>query len=74
MMDPKTATEIPATIMVFLFAPSHTISKGANADFGRLLSTTSYGSRMRDTLGNDHRRTAEAIPKINTKTKLTSVS
>lgn len=39
-MLPKIATDIPATIIVVLVAPSHTIKSGANADFGRLFSTT----------------------------------
>ena len=37
---PKIATEIHARIMVFMLLPSHTINKGARADFGRLLRTT----------------------------------
>ena len=34
------ATDIPQTIIVRSLAPSHTISKGARADFGRLFNTT----------------------------------
>ena len=39
-MQPKIATDIPAVIIVILLAPSHTISRGASADFGRLFNTT----------------------------------
>ena len=39
-IEPKIATDIPQTIIVRSLAPSHTISKGARADFGRLFNTT----------------------------------
>jgi hypothetical protein len=42
------ATDIPAIIIVFEVAPSHTIRRGASADFGRLFSTTRYGSSISD--------------------------
>ena len=35
-----TLTEIPAIIIVFILLPSHTISRGARADFGKLFNTT----------------------------------
>lgn len=37
---PKTATEIPATMMVRILAPSQTMRSGARADLGRLFKTT----------------------------------
>ena len=45
--EPKMATDMPATTMVRSLAPSHTIRRGARADFGRLFSTTRHGSRIR---------------------------
>ena len=35
-MEPNTATEMAATTIVFVLAPSQTIKIGANADFGKL--------------------------------------
>lgn len=40
MILPKTATDMPATMMVVGVAPSHTMSSGARADLGRLFRTT----------------------------------
>ena len=40
MMVPKMATEMPAVMIVRMLAPSQTMSSGARADLGRLLSTT----------------------------------
>ena len=40
MMEPKTATEMPATIIVFEPVPSQTMSRGARADFGSAFRTT----------------------------------
>ena len=40
MMLPNMATDIPATMMVVGVAPSHTMRRGASADFGRLFRTT----------------------------------
>ena len=39
-MDPNTATDTAATMMVCIRFPIHTMSRGAIADFGRLLSIT----------------------------------
>ena len=38
MMEPNTATDTAEATMVLRLAPSHTMSRGARADFGRLLS------------------------------------
>lgn len=43
IMDPKRATEIPATMIVVIPLPSHTIRRGARADFGRLFRIDKIG-------------------------------
>lgn len=74
MMAPKMATEIPATMMVLMPVPSHTIRSGARADLGRLFNTTRYGSRTSDNLGEYHSRVAAARLNATTSRKLTTVS
>ena len=44
IMEPNTATDIPATIIVLLPVPSQTIISGARADLGREFSITRQGS------------------------------
>ena len=74
MMEPKTAMETAATIIVRMLLPSHTISTGARADFGRLLSMTRHGSRIFASVSHFHRRTAAAALKTVTSRKLIRVS
>lgn len=74
MMEPNTATEIPATTMVRLPVPSHTIKRGASADFGRLFKTTRYGSRISEMPSEYQSRVAVSMPKKNTSKKLIMVS
>ena len=47
-MLPKMATEQAHTMIVVLFAPSHTIRTGANADLGSAFKITKYGSNTLD--------------------------
>ena len=61
------ATDMPATTMVRSLAPSHTIRRGASADFGRLFSTTRHGSRIRAIRREHQRSTAVPTPRITTK-------
>lgn len=68
------ATDMPATTMVRSLAPSHTIRRGASADFGRLFSTTRHGSRIRAIRREHQRSTAVPTPRITTKKKLIRVS
>ena len=74
IMLPKTATDMPATMMVQEPLPSHTIRSGASADFGRLLRTTSQGSSISETVGKIHRRVAVRKLMPMTSRKLTNVS
>ena len=46
-------TEIPATIIVLLPVPSHTIIRGAKADLGREFKMTRYGSIILLTLSKE---------------------
>src|SRR5699024_9850055 len=73
-MLPKIATDMPATMMVVFVAPSHTIRRGARADFGRLFKTTRYGSRISESLLLNQRATAARILTKVTRKKLASVS
>ena len=74
MMEPKTATEIPATIIVVVPVPSQTMNRGARADLGRLFNMTRYGSVISDSLGEYH-KSVEVIRLIkNTRKKLNMVS
>lgn len=73
-MDPNMATEIPATIMVLIPVPSHTMNKGARADLGRLFKTTRYGSSISEHLAEYHKRVADNIPIKRTSRKLATVS
>ena len=73
-MQPKIATDIPATIIVVCVAPSQTISKGARADFGKLLRTTRKGSTIADKLGLNHKRITKRRLRTVTKKKLKRVS
>ena len=43
-------------------APIHTINTGPRAVLGRELSTTRYGSRMRESMGLHHSRIAITVP------------
>jgi len=74
MTEPKTATEIPATIMVFIPVPSHTMNRGARADLGRLFSTTRYGSRISEHFGECHKSVAVSRLIARTSRKLAIVS
>ena len=73
-MLPKTATDMPATIIVREPLPNHTIRRGASADLGRLLRTTSQGSNISETVGKIHRRVAVRKLMLMTSRKLTNVS
>ena len=61
-------------MMVFIPVPSHTMRRGARADFGRLFSTTMYGSSISDSFGHSQRTTAIRILMAMTRRKLTRVS
>jgi len=73
-MEPKTATEIPATIMVLLPVPSHTMISGASADFGKELSITRYGSVILLKVLKDNSNIAIKILSMFTIRKLSNVS
>ncbi len=73
-MQPKMATDIPATMMVRCLAPSHTMRRGARADFGRLFRTTRYGSSTFARRGQLHSKTEIPSPARTTKAKLRRVS
>ena len=73
-MDPNTATDTAATTMVRMLLPSHTIKRGARADFGRLFNRTRKGSSTWATLLLDHRSRAHARPKMVQTAKLIRVS
>ncbi len=73
-MEPKMATEAPATIIVGVPVPSHTIKRGASADFGRLFKMTRYGSMTSEMPEEYQSRVAAAMPIRITKKKLISVS
>ena len=73
-IEPKTATEMEATMIVRMLLPSQTMRIGARADFGRLLSMTRYGSRISERFRLDQRRTAPSSPQRMTSVKLISVS
>ena len=73
-MLPNMATDIPATMMVVGVAPSHTMRRGASADFGRLFRTTRYGSRISERLRLHQSSTAARMPMAVTSRKLTMVS
>ena len=68
------STEIPETMMDFRFAPSQTISSGARADLGRLLSTTRYGSSTSESPALYQSSSAAPIPRTTTIAKLSKVS
>ena len=74
MIEPKIATEIPATIMVFMPVPRHTMNKGASADLGRLFKMTRVGSNMAAMDFENHKRDAHTTLKSITKKKLNTVS
>ena len=73
-MLPKIATDIPATMIVVRVAPSHTIKRGASADFGRLFKTTRNGSNISESFGLNHKRIVTRRLHKMTRKKLTSVS
>ena len=73
-MDPNTATDTAATMMVFILLPSHTMSRGARADLGRLFKSTRNGSSTWATLLLDHKSRAQARPKTVQSAKLIRVS
>ena len=73
-MEPKTATDIPATIMVLLPVPSHTIIRGASADFGNEFRITRYGSVILLKVLNDRSKIAIKMLSILTIKKLSMVS
>ena len=68
--EPNIATEMPAVMIVFTFAPIHTMRSGASADFGRLFRTTRYGSITAEKRGKSHKSTANAMPSVETSRKL----
>ena len=72
--EPNIATEMPAVMIVFTFAPIHTMRSGASADFGRLFRTTRYGSITAEKRGKSHKSTANAMPSVETSRKLIPVS
>ena len=74
MMEPNRATDMPATIMVFVPVPSHTINSGARADFGRLFKITRYGSKISESFVEYHSSVALIKLMRNTKRKLRRVS
>ena len=74
MIAPKIATEIPATIIVFMPVPSQTMKSGARADFGRELRITRYGSETSEKPLQNHNKQAAIILIRVTRRKLTSVS
>ena len=74
MMVPNTATETAVTIMAFGLLPSHTISIGASADFGRLFNTIRNGSSIFERTGLNHSIIAILIPRKTISAKLISVS
>lgn len=57
-----------------MLLPSHTMSRGARADLGRLLSMTRNGSRISDRLRLHQSIRATARPTATTRAKLTTVS
>ena len=61
-------------MIVFMLLPSHTMSSGARADFGRLFNMTRYGSRIFASRLLDQSATAPKIPIHVTRKKLKSVS
>ena len=73
-MEPNTATDTAATMIVFMLLPSHTMRRGARADFGRLFKSTRNGSSTWATLLLDHKSRAQARPKTVHRAKLTRVS
>ena len=73
-MLPNNATDIPATMIVVGVAPSHTIKRGARADFGRLFNTTRKGSVISDNFLLNHNRVAHTRLNKVTKIKLIMVS
>ena len=68
------ATDIPATMMVLLPVPSHTMRSGARADFGRLFSTTRKGSVIFASFTKYQNKSARKTEKNVTKIKLTRTS
>ena len=74
MIEPNMATEMPATIIVLLPVPSHTIIKGARADFGSEFKITRYGSMILLNRSKDSIRIAVKILKRLTIKKLRMVS
>ena len=45
-MEPNTATDTAAVMMVRMLLPSQTMSRGARADLGRLFNRTRKGSKI----------------------------
>ena len=74
MMEPKTATEIPATMMVVIPVPNQTINNGARADFGKLFKITRYGSKTSDNFVEYHNAVDTIRLIIHTRKKLRKVS
>ena len=68
------ATDTAVIIIALVLVPSHTISIGASADFGRLLRTTMKGSRQSERPLNQHRRIANIMPTMVIIANATSVS
>ena len=74
IIQPKIATEIPATIIVVVPVPSHTINNGARADLGRLFKITRYGSITKERVLENHKAVAVARLIRITRKKLIIVS
>ena len=74
MIEPKSATDAPAMMIVFEPVPNHTIISGAKADFGSELSTTKYGSIILLRVFDDIRIIAIIILSTLTIIKLIKVS
>ena len=74
MIVPNMATDTAVTIIALGLFPSHTISMGASADFGRLFNIIKKGSTSWERNGESHRTSAIPTPAAIIMPKLKNVS